>query len=585
MTQPSRQKSSSLIRLYALFPRRRRIQLFLILGLMLAGALAEFATIGATIPFLALLSDQPGEGGQSMQLRQILDSFNIDQQHYVTAAAILFIAIAVAALLLRLALVWASQRFIFRVGYDLSVTVLTQILHRPYRFHLEHNSSEIIADLNKAQIVVVQMLQPLMQGFTALCLSTFIIAALLFVNAALAVTLAVLFVLIYFGMAVSIRRILTRNGAFIAQSQSKRIQVVQEGLGAIRDIILGGTQDVAIAKFKNVDSRLRTAQATNMFLAATPRLFVECIGMIIIAVAVMFIAASPGGLLSFIPVLGAFALGAQRLMPLAEQAYRGWAGAISNKRLLEDVLAQIPDTPVRARVAASFPATAQPSFDFKERISFNDVCFAYEPSLPILRDIDFEIRKNEMVGIVGSTGSGKSTLIDLLLGLLRPDSGSICVDGVPLSDANMSSWQGNISHVPQTIYLSDATIAENIAFNVPPDRIDMARVVEAARQANIHDAISSWPDGYDSVVGERGVRLSGGQRQRIGIARALYTSANLLVLDEATNALDAATEANIMRSINNLQSTRTILIIAHRSSALAGCDRVIDLNDLRQAVR
>lgn len=577
MVEHTRSRASSLLRLYGHFSRRRRIQLFLILVLMLIGALAEFATIGATIPFLALISDQSGEGRWTSGFRSALDVIGVEPQYDILAAAILFMAIAVGALIVRLVLVWASQRFIFRVGYDLSVAVLTQVLHKPYKFHVENNSSEIIANLNKAQFVVVQMLQPLMQGFTAMCLSLFIIAALLFVNVQLAIVLAVLFSLIYFGMALSIRRKLTRNGRFIAAGQGRRIQVVQEGLGAIRDIILGRTQNVAIGKFAAVDGALRKRQATNMFIAATPRLLVECIGMIIIAVAVLFIAGTPGGLLPLIPTLGAFALGAQRLMPLAEQAYRGWAGAISSRQLLDDVLAQIPDN------LHSFSVPDHPGMDFRETITFEKVSFAYDPAQPILTDVSFTVRKNEMIGIVGATGSGKSTLIDLVLGLLQPVDGVIRIDGTALSSANMAGWQDNISHVPQTIYLSDATIAENIAFNVPLDRIDMARVEDAARQADIHDAIASWPGAYLSVVGERGVRLSGGQRQRIGIARALYSRANVLVLDEATNALDAATEANIMQSINNLQSNKTILIVAHRSSALTGCDRVIDLSALNRA--
>jgi len=284
-----------------------------------------------------------------------------------------------------------------------------------------------------------------------------------------------------------------------------------------------------------------------------------------------------GGIAAALPVLGALALGAQRLLPLLQQVYSGWTISMGNRQALFDVLGLL-DEPL-----AVAPDLAQPlAMTPPQLIEFAGVGFRYtEETSWVLRDFSLSVPMGTRVGIVGKTGSGKSTVMDLLMGLIEPTEGEIKIDGRCLDEGSRRAWQRQIAHVPQAIYLSDASIAENIAFGADRDAIEMERVREAARRAELHDFIESLPEGYGTIVGERGVRLSGGQRQRIGIARALYKQASVIVFDEATSALDNQTEAAVMRSIFGLREDLTVFIIAHRLSTVEGCDLVVSLSNGR----
>jgi ABC-type multidrug transport system fused ATPase/permease subunit len=296
---------------------------------------------------------------------------------------------------------------------------------------------------------------------------------------------------------------------------------------------------------------------------------IESVGIAAIGIYVWVLAGRPGGIAAAIPTLGALALGAQRLLPQLQQAYVGWSAAIGNSALVDDVARLLT---LEDRVAP-LPKGTPPSFH--DSIRFHGVDFAYPGGATVLSGVDLTIFKGERIGISGPTGSGKSTLMDLLLGLLEPSAGKITVDGQPLVDERRALWQSAISHIPQAIYLSDTSLAANIAFGIPESERDLDRVHAAAAEAGIADFIDQLPEGYDTFAGERGVRLSGGQRQRIGIARALYRRPKVLILDEATSALDTATESAVMASINALDDDMTIIMIAHRLSTLENCDRVL----------
>jgi ABC-type multidrug transport system fused ATPase/permease subunit len=286
-----------------------------------------------------------------------------------------------------------------------------------------------------------------------------------------------------------------------------------------------------------------------------------------------------GGFAAALPILGALALGAQRLLPMLQQIYLSWSVAVGNKSLIEQVL-QL----VRLRVDEELAhARKVPALPLREAIRLEDVSFAYSSRRSAALDrVSFEISRGQRVALIGKTGSGKSTLADLLMGLLEPTGGRITVDGVPLTRENRRNWQRSIAHVPQTIFLADASVARNIALGVPAQDIDERRVVEAASKAQLDEFVGTLPDGYDTFVGERGIRLSGGQRQRLGIARAIYKQAPVLVLDEATSALDDETEAAVMKALDQLgDEGRTIIMIAHRLSSLSRADMVVRLDNGR----
>lgn len=558
-------------------PQRRR-QLLPVLALMLAGALAELVSIGAILPFLALVAD-PQKAMTVGPLRDALASVGLDTPaRVVTAAAILFALSAVLAGAVRLLLVWVSQRYVFGIAKELGVAVYSRTLHQPYAYHTGQNSSETLAAINKAQLVSTQLLVPLMQAVSATVIAIFILAGLLFIDPVVALGSGLGFGAIYLLVIVTTRRVMRRNGRIIAKAQGERLQAAGEGLGGIRDVLLDRSQDVFIQRFDEVEARLRSAQATNNFIAQTPRFIVEGLGVVLIAGLALLLSFRDGGLVAAIPLLGALALGAQRLVPLLQLIYSGWAMALTNGGMLHDIvdILRLPDSPQLAgRDAGKLP--------FGREIVLENVGFRY-PSAdrPALENVSLTIPKGSRVGIIGKTGSGKSTLMDLVLGLLSPSQGRILVDGVELTDANRTAWQAQIAHVPQAIYLADGTIAENIAFGVPKHEIDRARVESAARQAELMDVIERLPERYDTFVGERGIRLSGGQRQRIGIARALYKQATVLVFDEATSALDNETEDGIMRSIARIGEEITIFIIAHRLNTIREATMRVDLDHIER---
>jgi ATP-binding cassette subfamily B protein len=299
----------------------------------------------------------------------------------------------------------------------------------------------------------------------------------------------------------------------------------------------------------------------------------EVLGMVLVAALAYAFSRQPGGVTLALPVLGALALGAQRMLPALQQTYNAWASMVGSNASLADTIELLEQPFPEALRSASVPLPLQSA------IRFSSVRFRYTSSDPwVLDDFELTIRKGARVGLVGGTGSGKSTAMDLLMGLLVPTEGEVLVDGEPIRGARIRAWQKSIAHVPQNIYLADASVAENIAFGVRREDIDMQRVRRAAEQAQISDFLESMPEGYNASVGERGVRLSGGQRQRIGIARALYKQANVLVLDEATSALDNATERSVMDAIEALDRELTILLVAHRLTTVRRCDTIVELN-------
>jgi ATP-binding cassette subfamily B protein len=295
--------------------------------------------------------------------------------------------------------------------------------------------------------------------------------------------------------------------------------------------------------------------------------------MLMIATLAYFLAKQPNGVAQAVPILGALALAAQRLLPLMQQAYSSWSNLRQNQYSLKDTL-EFLDQPLPNELDSS----SEP-IEFVKDIALDNISFSYSAGAqPILQDLSLTITKGSRIGFIGETGSGKSTLLDIVMGLLQPSTGSLKIDGAIVDAQNLRAWQKHVAHVPQSIFLADGTIAENIAFGLPLDQIDAVWVRQAAEQAQIHDIIEKLPNGYQTMVGERGVRLSGGQRQRLGIARAIYKQADVIIFDEATSALDNDTEKAVMEAIDQLSNELTILIIAHRLTTLKNCSQIIELD-------
>jgi ATP-binding cassette subfamily B protein len=489
----------------------------------------------------------------------------------------LTVAFAAAALIagaIRILLLWASTRLAFAIGADLSIEAYRRTLYQPYRVHAARNSSEVISGItNKVNGAAFGVLLPLLTLVSSTVLLMAIMLALIAIDPVVASVAAVGFGASYALIAWMSRRRLHRNSQRIAYEQTQVVKALQEGLGGIRDVLLDGMQPVYCDIYRQADHPLRRAQGNNFFIGGSPRYIMEALGMVLIAALAYALSRQVGGIATALPVLGALALGAQRLLPALQQIYSAWASIAGSHASLADTL-ELLDQPLPAELLEPAPAPLL----IQNAIRFDAVRFRYTSDGPwVLDSLNLIIPKGARVGFVGSTGSGKSTTLDLLMGLLMPTEGELLVDGQPISGNRLRAWQRSIAHVPQSIYLADTTLAENIAFGVPPDTIDLDRVQQAARQAHIADFIESRPEGYQAYVGERGIRLSGGQRQRIGIARALYKQASVLVFDEATSALDNATEQSVMDAIEGLGRDLTILLIAHRLTTVRRCDTIVEL--------
>lgn len=551
---------------------RRKTQLLLMLGLSLLGAFAELATLGAVLPFIALLAD-PDAALTFPLIGALFANLGwAGGTSLIVPVTLLFGGIVLTAAGIRLALVWATTRFSQALGHDLAVRVFGRTLHQPYTYHTSRNTSEVIAGVEKVGFVVNGVLTPALDVLVATIMAAAILAGLIAIDWVVALLAGGLFGLVYWVLSRVSTDLITRNSRVISASSSARVQSMQEGLGGIRDILLDGSQPLHLARFQTVDHSFRKALVSNTLWGQMPRYLVEALGIGIIAGLAVVTALKAGSLGEALPVLGALALGAQKLLPLFQRMYGGWTLVVGNQGNLEDV-AELANTPIPEGTAVVADPRLAP---FEKSLTLTEVGFRYREDAPwVIRGLDLEIPKGARVGFAGETGCGKSTLLDLIMGLLIPSEGDLKVDGMKLTPTNLRHWQARISHVPQSIFLSDASLKANIAFGETPDRIDAERVKEAARRARIHDFIETLDDGYETKVGERGIRLSGGQRQRVGIARALYRRADVLVLDEATSALDGETESSVMDGIAEVGRDITVLIVAHRLSTLTGCDVVV----------
>lgn len=560
--------------LWAHTSRRRRIQFALLLFLMLLASLVEVLSIGAILPFLGALT----ESRRIFELDYLQPFIMVLQltspSQLLLPLTIVFCMATLTAGAMRLLLLWASTRLSFAAGSELSVSMYKRTLYQPYAVHCSRNSSEVIDGIaSKAHGVIYSIILPILTLISSGIMFIAITLALVAVDPIIAIATFGGFGFIYVLIVSLARKQLLIDSKRVAYESTQVIKALQEGLGGIRDVLLSGNQADYCRSYLNADLPMRRSQGNILIIASSPRYIVEALGMMLIAIIAYFLTQQDQGFSKVIPTLGLLAFGAQRLLPLLQQIYASWAQINGGQASLRDVVGllsqQLPDHIDRSTIA----------LPFNHLIKLNEISFSYNPKAQfILRDINLTITKGSRIGFIGTTGSGKSTLLDIVMGLLEPTAGALIVDDTVIDLSNYRNWQSNIAHVPQAIFLTDASVEENIAFGVPKDEIDFHQVKAAAQQAQIANTIEQWPKQYQTIVGERGVKLSGGQRQRIGIARALYKMADVIIFDEATSALDNETERAVMQSIEELSEDLTLLIIAHRLSTLKNCTKIVELD-------
>lgn len=570
-----------------LTPHEKRRGL-LVLVLVIGMALLEVAGVASVMPFLAVLGNpdiiETNQWLATLYGYSEAIGIQTTDQFLMLLGGLSFGLIVISAVYRSLTM-YGLNRFIEMRRYTISSRLLETYLRQPYSFFLNRHSGDLSKTvLSEVDQLVAQTIRPTIMMIAYSFVVLAIVALLIALNPILAVAVAVAFSVMYGGIYAIIRGYLARIGQIRVSANKQRFTAAAEVLGGIKSIKVFGREHSYLTQFMSPSRRFSQTQAAHQTLNQVPKFLIEALAFGGIVVLTMFLLAFYGGAQSnalgqILPILGLYAFSAYRLQPAAQHIYQGMSSlrysgaAIDN--ILNDIIASKGNAPLRSRPSDPL----QPC----DRFRLSHLTYRYPlASSDALHDINLTIPIGSSVGLVGSTGAGKTTLVDIILGLLSPTKGALLIDEMPVNTDNVRAWQKCLGYVPQEIFLTDTSVAENIALGIPATEIDQDQVVRCAKMAQVHEFIASeLREGYNTLVGERGVRLSGGQRQRIGIARALYHNPEILVFDEATSALDTVTEQAVMQAVNALQGTKTIIMIAHRLSTVRNLDQIIMLEQGR----
>jgi ABC-type bacteriocin/lantibiotic exporter with double-glycine peptidase domain len=556
-----------------LFTRKEKSQLAIVFIAQLATGFIELVGIGSIGPFISLISNQRMIH-ENRYLRFTYDYFHFtsDRDFIIFFGVIVLVCIVVSNLVIA-AVTTVNFYYSEKKRYSITMRLFEQYLRQPYIFFLDHNSAMLIRNLENVNRFISDVLTNLLNLVSCSIISLCIIGLLIFLNPLLALTVSAALGIMYSAIFGALRNFLNKRGAEQQHYAFLRFKYISEAFGGIKDIKILKKERIFLECLRSPLLKYIRNDAHRTAVNELPRFLIEstAIGGIVLIILVMITSGSK--IEQFLPVLTIYAFGAYRLLPLLQRIFRASTTIKYSFPVVETLYNDLATLPPGAELLYDREIAA---FPFNSEIRLEDITFSYPNARRIIiNNINLTIKHNTSVAFVGPTGCGKTTLIDIILRLLIPQKGFLSVDGVIIDDGNSANWQKNLGYVPQNIYLTEDSIKNNIAFGVPPEEIDMDAVIRAATLANIHDFISGELEtGYESSIGERGVKLSGGQRQRVGIARAVYHDPPILIFDEATSALDNLTENAVMDAIHTMGHKKTIIIIAHRISTVKNCDTI-----------
>ena len=552
--------------------KKRRI-LFALLILTIVSSIVDAISIGAVLPFLSAITN-PEKLINSPTFSRYIIYFKISNSNdLVKIMTIGIVSITLLSATFRWIVIYFQTLVSNNITSELSIKGYERTLYQPYSVHIALNSSNIITGINKVNSILNNFITPSITLITALFTITSICIGLLYLEPLLTFVIFTSLFCIYYLIIRVTKNSLIKFGERRNNEASKLTKAIQEGLGGIRDVLLDGTQPLYCEIYSKSDKPIKTANTYIQLIGLTPGIIVQALAIILIVILSFFLNKNSIGFVNSLPILGVIALGIQRMVPAFQGVYSSWSVIKSGVPTINEALNLLEQPLPKYSQEHSIQR-----MDFSNTITLKNISFKYSINTPfVFNNLNLSINKGSKVGFMGATGSGKSTLIDIIMALLNPSEGTLEVDDKIIDDSNFRSWQRNLAHVPQSIYLTDSSVAENIAFGVPRDKIDWNRLYNVASQAKILETIEAMPQKFETKIGERGIRLSGGQRQRIGIARALYKNANVIIFDEATSALDNNTENEVMEAIDSLGKDITVLIVAHRLTTLRNCDTVFEL--------
>ncbi|OFW64549.1 MAG: hypothetical protein A2Z35_02535 [Actinobacteria bacterium RBG_19FT_COMBO_36_27] len=570
-------------KILTLLDKGERKRLYMLFGAMTISAIIEVAGIVSILPFLSLITN-PNLINDNRILNWLYTNLNFQNTNrFLIFIGILVLLILIVSNVLIILTMWGMARFTNMRNFTISRRLLSRYLHQPYIFFLNKNTSELSKNIvSEVTSVTSGVLIPLMQIISSGIVALFIFTMLIIIKPLLALAVMVILSIAYIFIYRMVKKKVSNIGKRRWNAHTDLYKIVFEAFGGIKQLKLLGFEDVFVKRYSKPASEYARSTATNQIITGTPRYIMEVISIGGIIGVVLYLLASSRGFQDVIPIIGLFAFAAYRIMPALQNIYASVTTLRFYIPAIDVLYKDMYSVENKSQTTTCSEKKSIPINLIRE-LKLEEITFSYPRTRkPVIKDLNIKIAFNTSVAFVGKTGVGKTTIADIILGLLRPSSGRILVDGVEITDENLPDWQKNLGYIPQDIYLLDDTVTRNIAFGVPDENINIDTVKCAARIANIHNfVIEELPDKYQTVVGERGVRLSGGQRQRIGIARALYHNPGVLILDEATSALDGTTENEVFEAIDNIAQTKTLIIIAHRLTTVRNCDVIYVMKEGR----
>ena len=558
---------------------KRKMQLVFVSFLMIFGALLETITLASLLPFLSALTN-PSRFFEELKFTSYFSSINsLTTGQFLLVITLCFSLIVILSSIIRIFNIWYSGIYSANIGSDLSIACFKSTIYQNYDVHLNQSTSKLLNIITKEVGSTTKIIEVFLNLLTAFLILLSLTISLFILSWKIAIFGGLVLFCSYFLIVYFSKKKLLKNSKKASLASSIQIKLIQESLGSIKEIILNRAYEEFVNIYEKNDRPLRKIIAQNQFLTIFPRYGMEGLSLTLIAFISFSIVVGKENGYEVLPLLGAISLGALRLLPNFQLIYASWATIQANKTPVMNVMNCLSQD-----LNHEYSDFNNLEINFKKEIIFKNLFFKYNKNSKKsnLENINLTIKKGDKIGIIGSTGSGKSTFIDILMGLLKPTSGHLLIDGIDINKKNnffdLISWRSSIAHVPQNIFLVDAPIDENIAFVSSQKKINMAKVYEVAKKAQIFELLKS-ENTSKSSIGERGLRISGGQVQRIAIARALYQDKKVLVLDEATSSLDSKTENLIMKSLLNLEEDLTLIMIAHRLSSLKGCNKVIEFKE------